>query len=100
MATLKANGPNFDTVTGYDFTLDKALTPRKAMRQKCLECCAGSKHEVKNCAITGCFLWPYRHGRGIDTGSGVVFRETNISELETKRRREKMKAVRAKKEAA
>ena len=54
-----------DPITGHDFRVDKPLTRKRAMREKCLECCCGSKHEVKHCPITGCALWPYRLGSGI-----------------------------------
>ncbi len=39
------------------------LTPIKAMRAKCLGCCAGSKLEVKMCGIPECPLYPYRMGK-------------------------------------
>lgn len=38
-------------------------TPIKAIRTKCVECCAGSRHEVGRCHIEDCSLWPYRKGR-------------------------------------
>lgn len=56
-----------DTLTGFDFTEDAPLRPRKAMRAKCLECCAGSPSAVKRCPMTDCTLWPYRLGVGICT---------------------------------
>ena len=40
----------------------KALRPLKAIRVKCLDCMAGSAHEVKMCPVTGCPLHPYRFG--------------------------------------
>lgn len=40
-----------------------ALSPGKAMRAKCLDCCAGLPGEVRLCTATGCPLWPYRMGR-------------------------------------
>lgn len=33
---------------------------RAAINAKCVECCAGSKAEVKRCAITSCPLWEIR----------------------------------------
>ena len=39
------------------------LTPIKAIRAKCLECCMGSRKEVASCRITDCPLWEYRLGR-------------------------------------
>ena len=64
MPKLKASAPIHDTLTGYDFTVDEALTPRKAMRKKCLEC-ATTSINVQKCPILDCTLWPYRLGRGI-----------------------------------
>lgn len=43
--------------------IEKHVTPLKAIRAKCLECCAGSAHEVKLCHISDCALWVYRMGR-------------------------------------
>lgn len=41
----------------------KVLTPVKAMRAKCLDCCCGSAQEVRECTIKTCALWPYRMGK-------------------------------------
>ena len=38
------------------------LTPIKAIRKKCLDCCCGSFTEVKLCTISKCPLYPYRMG--------------------------------------
>ena len=40
----------------------KLLTPIKAIRAKCLDCCAGQKKEVALCAAVNCPLHPYRFG--------------------------------------
>lgn len=38
--------------------------PLKAIRYKCVEdCCNGSKHEVLNCEMLDCSLWPFRMGK-------------------------------------
>jgi len=37
-------------------------TPLKAVRSKCIDCCAGSWKEVELCPVTQCALWPYRFG--------------------------------------
>lgn len=39
------------------------VTPIKAIRAKCLECCAGQTTEVRLCTIKNCALYPYRMGR-------------------------------------
>ena len=38
------------------------LTPIKAIRAKCLECCGGQTKEVRECVIKRCTLFPYRMG--------------------------------------
>ena len=38
------------------------MTPLKAIREKCLDCCGGSAHEVKICQVTRCSLHPFRLG--------------------------------------
>lgn len=48
--------------------MNKHLTPLKRIRLKCLDCCAGSAHEVRNCpcgpdAPDPCPLYPLRLGR-------------------------------------
>lgn len=40
----------------------KVLTPLKAIRHKCLDCCAGQIVEVRECPVKDCALWPYRMG--------------------------------------
>lgn len=42
--------------------LAKVLTPIKAIRAKCLDCCCGQKKEVKLCPSTNCPIYPYRMG--------------------------------------
>lgn len=39
------------------------LTPIKAIRAKCLDCCCGSRQEVRECKIKSCTLHPYRMGK-------------------------------------
>ena len=39
------------------------LTPIKAIRAKCLDCCCGQKNEVRLCPACNCPLWPYRMGK-------------------------------------
>ena len=35
----------------------------KAIRLKCLDCCAGNNAEVRRCPAENCPLYPYRMGR-------------------------------------
>ena len=39
------------------------LTPVKAIRAKCLDCCCGHPSEVRNCTTVNCSLHPYRMGK-------------------------------------
>lgn len=41
----------------------KRITPLKAIRLKCLDCCGGSPKEVKLCAAEKCSLHPFRFGK-------------------------------------
>jgi hypothetical protein len=38
-------------------------SPLQALREHCLDCCAGSAHEVRLCVSVGCPAWPFRLGR-------------------------------------
>jgi len=40
----------------------KLLTPIKAIRAKCLDCCCNQRKEVRLCPIPDCSLYPYRFG--------------------------------------
>ena len=37
-------------------------TPIRAIREKCLDCCAGNKTEVRLCPSASCSLHPFRMG--------------------------------------
>lgn len=41
----------------------KVMTPMKAIRAKCLDCCAGQYSEVKMCPCTTCPLYDFRLGK-------------------------------------
>lgn len=41
----------------------KVMTPMKAIRAKCLDCCAGQYSEVKMCPCTNCPLYDFRLGK-------------------------------------
>lgn len=40
----------------------KRISPLKAIRLKCLDCCCGSSNEVKLCTVERCALHPFREG--------------------------------------
>lgn len=52
------------------------MTPLKAIRAKCLDCC-GTASEVKACPCVGCTLYPYRFGkRPVNAGNGCFAPKT------------------------
>ena len=61
----------------------KTLTPLKAIRAKCLDCCADNKLEVRNCHIDDCTLWPYRFGRNPNR-KGIGNKALNINSKDLK----------------
>ena len=66
------------------------LTPMKAIRDKCIDCSGGSKHEVKLCVCTDCPLWPFRLGRH------PFLAERPLTDEQRARLRDRLSAVRAK----
>ena len=34
----------------------------QAIRERCIDCCAGSTHEVRYCTAVACAAWPFRMG--------------------------------------
>ena len=59
------------------------MTPIKAIRLKCLDCCCGSAHEVKLCPCTDCSLYRFRMGHNPNIkrkGSGEGFPENTLAE--------------------
>lgn len=42
--------------------LRRPVSPIKAIRAKCLDCCAGSQAEVRKCVSINCPLWSMRMG--------------------------------------
>ena len=57
-------------------------TPMKAIRHRCLDCCAGSAREVSLCPVHSCSLHPYRFGRR----PGTVKREATPGQIERLRK--------------
>ncbi len=50
-------------VPGGTQPVKRTLTPLRAIRANCLDCCAGQRREVRECHLTDCPLWPFRMGR-------------------------------------
>lgn len=57
-------------------------TPLKAMRAKCLDCCAGNAVEVRLCPSTDCALWYYRFGYKPESKQGQKRFSTNTLQAE------------------
>lgn len=55
--------------TEYEHT-----TPMRAIRAKCIDCCAGVVKEVRNCPCKDCELFPFRMGR--NPFMGKIHQET------------------------
>jgi hypothetical protein len=54
-------------------------TPVKSIRKFCVECCGGSKKEVRECIMTDCELYPYRLGKNPNrTGIGNLKGNKNL----------------------
>ena len=53
------------SLTRYEALADKVLrgTVLSAIRMKCLDCCCGSKKEIRECQIKSCSLWAFRMGK-------------------------------------
>jgi hypothetical protein len=56
----------------------KKLTPIKAIRKKCLDCCAGQVSEIRRCTIPDCPLFGYRFGKN-PARQGLGNRENLLS---------------------
>ena len=56
---------------------EKNMTPIKAIKSKCLDCCCGDRGEVKLCPVKDCPLWAFRLGKNPN-------RSRNMSEEQRK----------------
>ena len=58
--------------------------PLKAIRLKCLDCCADYRKVVRECHIFGCSLWPYRMGKRPQTVGDKLndFPEAKVFDIE------------------
>ena len=45
------------------------LTPMRAIRAKCVDCCCGNTAEVRRCPAKKCALHPYRMGKRPKVGT-------------------------------
>jgi len=59
------------------------LTPVKAIRAKCLDCCGGQPKEVRLCPSAGCPLYWYRFGKNPNRkGIGFQVKKSQKSVIE------------------
>lgn len=70
-------------------SVERTLTPIKAIRAYCLGCSCGSASEVRLCPITDCELYPYREGHNPN------YKPREYSDEERARMREHGRAMRA-----
>jgi hypothetical protein len=52
--------------------LDHPRTPLTALRATCLQCCQGSKGEVRKCVVYKCPAWPMRMGHNPFHGQSPI----------------------------
>jgi hypothetical protein len=56
------------------------LSPLKAIRAKCLDCCAEQPSEVRLCPSENCPLWPYRMGHNPNRNGIGGFKEKDLAD--------------------
>ena len=49
------------------------MTPIKAIRAKCLDCCCCQHKEVRLCTVLRCPVWLYRMGRKPTEGDVAIY---------------------------
>ena len=69
-------------------TTPTTWSPLRAIRAKCLDCCLGSKDEVRLCPATDCPLYPYRMGKN-------PRRKSTMTPEQRKAAAERIKAINA-----
>lgn len=69
---------------------NKIVSPIKAIRAKCLDCCCDQANEVKLCPSESCPLHPFRFGKN-------PFLKREMTREQRERAVERLKAAREKK---
>ena len=59
--------------------MEKHITPLRAIRLHCIDCCCGQIYEVRKCTAISCNLWGFRMGHS----PKVKSIEENLSDEET-----------------
>lgn len=62
--------------------VNNSLTPLKAVRRHCVDCCCGNVAEPAQCSATGCPLWLFRFGRKPTPDEREVVAEVTLYPLE------------------
>ena len=70
---------------------NKPMTPLKAIKLKCLDCCCDQANEVKLCSVESCPLFPFRFGKN------PFIKKRDIPEEQKERMRQLLELARAKK---
>ncbi|PDT80046.1 hypothetical protein [Sinorhizobium sp. BJ1] len=62
----------------------KQMSPMKAIREKCLDCCCNQPSEIRACETVKCPLWPFRSGTHPYTSARMKnpLQETDFTESE------------------
>ena len=68
--------------------MSEKISPVKAIRAKCIDCCVGEMAEVRNCQIEKCPLYPFRMGKN-------PYRSRNMSEEQKQKVADRLKKSRA-----
>lgn len=68
---------------------EKSITPIKAIKAKCLNCCCGQREEVKLCPVKDCPLWQFRLGKNPN-------RSRNMTDEQKRAASERLAKARAK----
>lgn len=64
------------------------MSPIDAIRARCVDCCGGSKDEVRKCTAVACPSWPFR------MGTSPWRNPRNLSEKQREEMAERLKAAR------
>ena len=68
------------------------ISPIKAIRMKCIDCCCGQKGEVNLCPCKDCPLWPFRFGKN-PYSNKAFSEEQKIAMAERMRNHRENKAI-------
>ena len=75
----------------YSGDEENRISPIKAIRAKCLDCCCGQTNEVLLCTCTDCPLYVFRFGKNPFTNRTLTEEQKIAAEERKKKQRNKMK---------